>query len=582
MKFSAALSAVLLVGYIELNNVNSFSLPVPSTATVSQSAPSETTTKKRLTREEVCRIQDQAVERIQQNHDNVACNALFVSCPERPEPVLILETEGTIPADFPPGSLLRLGPNGADSTEGFFDGDGLVQCITFPPNPQESTMSVTYIDTKSRQLERASGGTKKFQGTVRGVPNGYPMLQSFFENALTFQTLQAQKDTCNTALAEHGGRILALMEQCPPTEIEVHRNGQIKTIKACTSLDGAIDTSAIITGGVLSAHGRTCPLTGDRVHVSYCSDAKPFLRLDTFAPGWKLKKSQGIDIPAPIFMHDSVITENYIVILDLPLTIRVNRIFQNRFPVEYEPDHPARIGLVPRNGAGETKWFDCEPGVVLHASNAWETDNDKVIVQGLRGEPTPNECYLLNFAGSYYHEYSIDLKTGVVTEQNLNPTEIVEFPVINEKFNGKDFSSTYAVTIMSVGGPLEVYSQPKIGAIFDSVIKLAAINNNGHKKGDVMARFKLPERWFAVSEATVVPKVGQEGEGEYILLIASHVPEGVTWQDVAKDYDGSPLTSKVFIVDGDDLDAGPVYSATLPYHVPVGLHSSFIDWEHMK
>ena len=577
MRPSVALLAVLLLLSSKVDQVQSFSLPLLST-TATRTVPSETT-KKQLTREEIREIQDQAEERARQNHDNDAFNALFVSCPERPEPAPIAETEGTIPTDFPPGSLLRLGPNGADSSDGFFDGDGMVQCITFPPDQQQSTFSATYLDTKGRQLEQASGGTKKFKGTLRGVPQGYPMIQSIFENALNFQTLQAQKDTCNTALAEHGGRVLALMEQCPPTEIEIQRNGKVKTIEACTSLDGAIDTSAPISGGVLSAHGRTCPRTGDRVHVSYRSDKKPYLRLDTFGPGWDLKESKGIDIPTPVFMHDSVLTENYVVILDLPLTLRTSRILMNRFPVEYEPEHPARIGLVPRAG-GETLWFDCEPGVVLHASNAWETEDDKVIIHCLRGEPTPNECYLLTFTPSYYHEYSIDLKTGVVTEQNLNPQEIVEFPVINENFNGKACLSSYAVSTKSMGGPLELYTQPNTGVTFDAVVKFAAIANNSYEKGDVMARFQLPERWFAVSEPTVVPK--HEAEGEYILLIASHVPERVTWQEVANDYDGSSLTSKVFIVDGGDLDAGPVYSATLPYHVPFGLHSGFIEWKHMK
>lgn len=575
MRFSTAVRPLLLLCVSE---VRSFS-PLQFSFAATGAAPSETT-KKSLSKEEVRKIQDEAEEKIKQNHDNDAWNALFVSCPERATPAPIVETEGSIPSDFPPGSLLRLGPNGADATEGFFDGDGMVQCITFPPDSQQSTFSATYVDTKGRQLEKATGFTKKFKGTLRGVPQGYPMLGSIFENAINFQTLQAQKDTCNTALAEHGGRILALMEQCPPTEIEITRSGKVNTVEACLSLNGAIDTSTPISGGVLSAHGRTCPKTGDRVHVSYRSDAKPFLRVDTFAPGWDLKQSQGIDIPTPIFLHDSVLTENYVVIFDLPLTLRVSRILRNKFPVEYEPSGPARIGLVPRSG-GETVWFDCDPGVILHASNAWETDDDKVIIQAFRGEPSGG-CYLNQFNPNYYHEYSLDLKTGTVQEKNLNAQEIVEFPVINDKLSGKACSATYALSTLSVGGPLKVYTQPNTGVTFDSVVKFAALAGDGYEKGDVIGRFQLQDRWFCVSEPTVVPKVGQEGEGEYILLIASHVPEGVTWEDVANDYDGSPLTSKVFLLDGDDLDVGPQYSASLPFHVPYGLHSGYIDWEHMK
>lgn len=124
--------------------------------------------------------------------------------------------------------------------------------------------------------------------------------------------------------------------------------------------------------------------------------------------------------------------------------------------------------------------------------------------------------------------------------------------------------------------------QPNTGVSFDAVVKFAAMETNGYQKGDVMGRFQLPERWCAVSEPTVVPKVGQKGEGEYVLLIATHVPAGVTRRDVSRDFDGCSLSSKMFIIDGDDLDAGPVYSATLPCHVNFGLHSGFIDWEHMQ
>jgi carotenoid cleavage dioxygenase-like enzyme len=66
------------------------------------------------------------------------------------------------------------------------------------------------------------------------------------------------------------------------------------------------------------------------------------------------------------------------------------------------------------------------------------------------------------------------------------------------------------------------------------------------------------------------------------MIIATHVPVGVSWMDVTTNYDEATLTSKVMILDGDDLDAGPVYTAALPYHVPYGLHSSFIDWKHMS
>jgi carotenoid cleavage dioxygenase-like enzyme len=178
---------------------------------------------------------------------------------------------------------------------------------------------------------------------------------------VTFRTLQGQKDTANTVLAEHGGRLLALMEQAPPTEIQVHKNGKVQTLQSMARLNGAISSSDPITGGSFGAHGRTCTETGDRIHVSYASSAPPFARVDIFSQeaedsaestGWNLKQSIPVYLPTgtPVMLHDCAITSNYALVVDFPLTIRPKRMLSDRFPVEYEPKNGARIGLVPRRG----------------------------------------------------------------------------------------------------------------------------------------------------------------------------------------------------------------------------------------
>jgi carotenoid cleavage dioxygenase-like enzyme len=106
-------------------------------------------------------------------------------------------------------------------------------------------------------------------------------------------------------------------------------------------------------------------------------------------------------------------------------------------------------------------------------------------------------------------------------------------------------------------------------------VKFAGTTTDEHQKGDIIGQFTFPERFFGVSESTVIPKKGNDGE--YMAVIATNVPEGVTWQDVQKD--SSLAKSQAMILDGDALEAGPVYTATLPYMVPFGLHSSFVGWE---
>ena len=138
------------------------------------------------------------------------------------------------PPHLPPGALLSIGSNGATTDEGFLDGDGMVHCVIIPEDREKDhvTYSSTYLETKGRSLERRRGDGSRFGGTLGAAPRGVPMLGNLARNGLTFGTADMQKDTCNTAMAISGDRLLALMEQSPPTEFRVSRAGRVETIHA--------------------------------------------------------------------------------------------------------------------------------------------------------------------------------------------------------------------------------------------------------------------------------------------------------------------------------------------------------------
>ena len=147
------------------------------------------------------------------------------------------------------------------------------------------------------------------------------------------------------------------MEQCPPCVMAIHRNGRIETLQHTCRFDETV-APALHTGGTLSAHGRTDPATGERIHVSYRTDEPPCLCVDTFDPYWKRRRPQvTVELSAPIMLHDVCITPRHTctVLFDFPLA-----------SVPIEPEHGARIGLLPpRTRDDETPlWFDCMPGVI--------------------------------------------------------------------------------------------------------------------------------------------------------------------------------------------------------------------------
>jgi len=531
-------------------------------------------------------------------HDNFAMNALFASVEERPDPtpcaISSASPTSSLPRDLPRGCLLKIGPNGATPQDGWMDGDGLVHAITLPPmneqGDEDIMYSATYVDTKGRRLEREAANGKIFKGTLGAAPQGLPMLGNLFQNGLTFGTLDVQKDTCNTALAVSGSRILALMEQSPPSEIQMDKSGRMTTVESFTRLDGAIPF-APISGGCLGAHGRTDPITGERVHVSYTSNAPPYVRIDTFAENWKLQSSVGIDVPSPVMVHDCALTKNYVVILDFPLTIRPERMFlQNKFPVEYEPQNGARIGLTPRGfDNDQTLWFDVESGVVLHAIHAYEREEDgMVVLHAFKATPDGSSSFILEYTPSFLHEWVLDPTTGeTVSERCLNPNVMVEFPTCRSSPTGdRRSSSAYGLVSTSIGGPLRSFKTPTDGVLLDGVVKFA-LENDAERDlvvGDVASRFDLPNGWHLVSEPTAVAKVG--GDGEYILLLATYVPPGddddnkETYATIATD--GTSMKTQLLILDGDCISNGPVTSVDLPYHVNYGLHSEFVSWDLME
>lgn len=517
-----------------------------------------------------------------------ALNELFRNVDERPNPTPCFTTStlsmSTLPPDLKPGCLLRIGPNGGSSDEGWLDGDGLIHAITLPPRDDEKygiTYSSTYVDTRGRRLEHlsAEGGKKKkktFLGTLGAAPRGLPLLTNLFWNALNFSTLEPQKDTCNTAMAVSGSRVLALMEQSLPSAMSVSKSGKMKTIDSYLRLDGAIPR-APITGGNFGAHGRTCSITGERVHVSYSSASKPYVRINTFSENWTPTSTIGVDVPTPVMIHDLALTEKYVVVFDFPLTVRPARmILEDKFPVEYEAINGARIGLVPRpqKGGGSpamTQWFNVEPGVVLHTVNAIECDDGTVVVRGFKSVPDESSSYILDYSPSFLHEWILDSTTGsTISDYCLNPNVCVEFPALCAA--SCPATAVYGIVATSIGGPNLRFKVPRTATLLDSVVKLALVDDveSGRVAGDVLGRYDLDFGWHFVSEPTVVAKTA--GDGSYLLLTATYVPPSTD------DNIDSTTKSRLLILDGDCIAKGPVTIVDLPHRVNYGLHSLFVDW----
>uniref|UniRef100_A0A7S1D4L2 Dioxygenase n=1 Tax=Cyclophora tenuis TaxID=216820 RepID=A0A7S1D4L2_CYCTE len=241
--------------------------------------------------------------------------------------------------------------------------------------------------------------------------------------------------------------------------------------------------------------------------------------------------------------------------------------FRNEFPVQYEPEYGARIGLVPRHGEGEVRWFPVEPCVVLHLINSFEKDG-KVIIHAPRSEPSSEASFIMDYTPAYLHEWVLDLETGETSESCLNPRVLFDFPVFDGRKNGKEASFAYGYPILSIGGPIHRHNSPAQGTLNGGVVKLALADNEGRRKGDV-EKYDLPEGWYSVSEPILVPKNGSSGE--YVVIFSTETSDDLKM----------PLRSHVLVLDGDNISEGPVAAFELPSYLPYGLHSHFVEWDNL-
>jgi len=186
----------------------------------------------------------------------------------------------------------------------------------------------------------------------------------------------AIKDTPNTSLVHHGGRLLALVEgESMPTELSLDDLSRVGHWQF-----GRGEPLPSFT-----AHPKVDPVTGELIFAAYSAFGDPPVHVGVVGPDGALKHWATVkSATRKTLMHDCAITENYTLVLDFPLTIDVGRSLTGGQMVGFE-EQPSRIGVVPRFGDDAVRWFEFDPGYGFHIFNAFEA-GDEVVLRGCRGD----------------------------------------------------------------------------------------------------------------------------------------------------------------------------------------------------
>ena len=434
-----------------------------------------------------------------------------------------LKVVGDLPSGLR-GAFLRNGPNPMFAPLGryhLFDGDGMVHGVSFDGEGGASYAN-RWVRNAGLAAEMAAGcalfgGLSEFHLPPDDV----------------FRTVGPIKNTGNTHIVRHAGRILALMEGAKPIEM----TPDLATL-------GTFDFGGALKGA-MTAHPKQDPVTGELVFFGYSAFA-PHLRVHSATADGTLAWSTEVELLGPVMMHDFVITATRVLIFDLPAVLDIDALIAGAPGITWQPERGARIGVLDRGAPGGTiQWIDVDPFWVFHFLNAHDVQGETMEVIGCR-TPRLNTSFDAEGLDQAYrphlHRWLIDPVAGTVTDAPLDdrPTD---FPRINEQRVGLSQRFGYS-------GHTASWSADEV--VFDGVIKFDFVSDTSttHRFGPSVV----------CGETVFTPDPARTTEDGGWLLNYVH--------------NSADERSSVVVLDAETLDQ--LARVDLPRRVPFGFHGSFL------
>ncbi|HRI65676.1 MAG TPA: carotenoid oxygenase family protein [Polyangium sp.] len=436
-----------------------------------------------------------------------------------------LQVIGEIPRDLE-GTFVRTGANPRFRQEGrhhWFDGDGMIHAVRFENGAASYTNR--WVRTKAFLAEEEAG-----KSLWRGVTE-----RPDFTNPLG-----PFKDSSNTDLVFHGGRLLSLW----------WLGGEVYVI----GLPGLETCGTENWGGkmpTVSAHPKVDAITGELLVFDY-KPFPPYLTYAVMSPTGELVHHTTVDLPGPRLQHDLAITEHYTLFFDMTLMWEPELLKVGKTRVKFFRDQPGRIGILPRHAPGsEIRWFEVTPYYMYHTINAWE-EGDKVVLLGCKieaplvGDPLnpPRDVPAIGFLRlePCLYRWEFDLKTGGVKETKLDDV-VAEFPRMDNRVLGRKTRYSYRQRFAQ---------EPTL--LFDGVVK-------HDTETDSSTTHSYPKGFFG-SETVFAPRTGSKSEDDGYLV--TFVVEEATGK------------SEAWVLDAQNMTAPPVARVEIPQRIPTGYHAWWV------
>ncbi|MCK6520332.1 carotenoid oxygenase family protein [Myxococcota bacterium] len=430
-----------------------------------------------------------------------------------------LEVVGALPPALR-GDFVRVGPNPQHPPRGryhWFDGDGMVHSVRF--DGRGARYKNRWVRTEGFLKEQERG---------EAIWSGLTEPPDFSNPDGPF------KNVANTAFVQFQGELWALWEGGAAHALRADDLGTL----------GVRDFGGALTHP-LTAHPKLDPETGELIFFGY-APLPPYCWYSVADASGALVFTREINLDVGVMMHDFAVTATRSIFMDLPVTMRLDRMMEGGPMMAWEPERGARFGVLPRHGdESQLQWFSRPACMIFHTANAYD-DGDEVVLDACRLERTD----VLGGAEKTDGEgddrgrltrFRFNLKTGVSSEETLHPTPC-DFPRVHPGRVGRPHRYTYAARLTSTDD-----GTPRM----DGVIKF------DHAAGRGVEQSWGPRR--VGGEVVFAPRPGGEAEDDGWLLTFV--------------FDEGAGRSELVVLQAQDLSL--VARVLLPVRVPYGFHG---DW----
>lgn len=252
----------------------------------------------------------------------------FVPVEELGHIAMIENIKGMIPADYPVGVYLRIGPNPlfgglksavslfGQSSHSWIEGEGMIHAVYFTKDSQGSwnvLYNNRYVETDTFLQEKRKN-KPSFLPAIEG--NSAAILAAYILNLMRFG--KVNKYISNTNIFEHSGKLYTIAENHLPQEIDI---STLQTIGRDWDVGGS-------WARPFTSHPKKAPGTGELVTVGVDA-VKPYFVLGVIsADGKKLIHKVDLKFERCTICHEIGITHNYNIIMDCPITIGIDRLIK--------------------------------------------------------------------------------------------------------------------------------------------------------------------------------------------------------------------------------------------------------------